>query len=56
MIRTINFGEVPIRRTHKIGERLADIALSGDGHVEIRKDYATQQPFAVLFDDDWNEL
>lgn len=56
MIKTIEFGQVPIRRTHKIGERMANIELSDDGYAEIRKDCTTQQPFAVLFDENWNEL
>ena len=55
-IRTLDFGDVPIRRHHNIGTWLRDIDLSGEGHAEIRKDTITQQPFAVLFDEEWNEL
>lgn len=59
-IRTIDFGLVPIRRTHTEGKHYADIELAYDGteaaFAEIRVDYTTNQPFAVLFDGDWNQL
>lgn len=55
-IRTLDFGRVPIRRTHKIGTLLAVIELSDDGYAEIRKDDYTQQPFAVLLDEELNEI
>lgn len=55
-VDTLDFGRVPIRRTHKNGETLQCIELSNTGYAEIRKDYTTQQPFAVLFDDNWGEI
>ena len=55
-INTIDFGCVPIRRTHKDGKTKADIEISGGGHAEIRTDYRTNQPFSVLFNEDWMEL
>ena len=59
-IDTINFGRVPVRRTHTDGKHLADIELSDNGTNESfgdgRSDYNTNQPFAVLFDKEWNEL
>lgn len=54
-INTIDFGYVPIRKTYKEGNRIADIELSDGDNAEIRLDYRTNQPFAVLFDGDWNE-
>lgn len=54
-IQTIDFGLVPIRRHHNYGKWLADIEMSDGNHAEIRCDTVTQQPFAVLFDADWNE-
>ena len=59
-IDTIDFGRVPVRRTHTDGKHLADIELSDNGtnesFAEVRSDYNTNQPFAVLFDNDWNQL
>jgi hypothetical protein len=54
-IKTLDFGFVPIRKTHKEGRLLANIELT-DGNAEVRADYKTEQPFAVLFDDNWNEI
>ena len=60
VVKTIDFGEVPIRRTHTEGKHYADIELSDNGteeaFAEIRIDYRTNQPFAVLFDGNWNQL
>lgn len=53
-INTLNFGCVPIRRTHIEGKHYADIELSDGDNAEIRIDYRTNQPFAVLFDGNWN--
>lgn len=55
-VRTIDFGEVPIRRSFTDGEEQAWIELSGDEFVSIRLDPRTNQPFAVLFDEDCNQL
>lgn len=59
-VNTIDFGFVPIRKTHTQGKYLKDIELSDDGteakFAEIRLDYKTNQPFAVLFDSNWIKL
>lgn len=61
-VRTLNFGCVPIRKNplYTDGKHYADIELSdvGDDAVfaEIRLDFRTNQPFAVLFDGNWNQL
>jgi len=59
-IKTIDFGEVPVRKTHTEGIHCADIELSDVGDnicfAEIRTDYKTNQPFAVLFDGDWKPI
>lgn len=55
-ILTIDFGEVPIRKTYTVGETVAEIELSDGAYAEIRRDYRTYQPFAVLFDKDWKEI
>lgn len=55
-VTTIDFGEVPIRKTYKDGATVATIELAGGGFAEIRTDNRTNQPFAVLFNEDWNEL
>lgn len=54
-IRTIDFGFVPVRRTHTEGTHYADIELADGDNAEIRIDYRTNQPFAVLFDGEWNQ-
>lgn len=54
-INTIDFGRVPIRKTHTDGKHLADIKLSDGDNTEVRSDYSTNQPFAVLFDGNWNQ-
>lgn len=53
---TIDFGEVPIRKTYTEGEEQAWIELSDSGFASIRLDPRTNQPFAVLFDDNCNQL
>lgn len=60
-IETIDFGRVPIRKTHTEGRWYDNIELSGVGEdgacfAEIRVDYRTNQPFAVLFDADWKAI
>ena len=59
-IRTLDFGYVPIRRTYTEGKHLQVIELADNGteecFAEIKSDYRTNQPFAVLFDKDWNQL
>ena len=59
-VDTIDFGRVPIRKTHTDGIYCASIELSDNGtkeaFAEIRTDYKTNQPFAVLFDEEWNQL
>ena len=55
-VRTIDFGEVPIRRTYTEGEEQVWIELSDSGFASIRLDSRTNQPFAVLFDENCNQL
>lgn len=55
-IRTIDFGDVAIRKTFKEGRAIATIEIAGGGFAEIRLDNKTNQPFAVLFDENWNEM
>ena len=59
-VNTLDFGRVPIRRTHTDGKAQAWIALSdnatNEAYAEIRLDYKTNQPFAVLFDKDCKQL
>lgn len=55
-VRTIDFGEVPIRRSFTDGEEQAWIELSDDGFASIRLDPRTNQPFAVLFDENCNQI
>ena len=60
-VETIDFGRVPIRKTHTDGRWCADVELANDGtdeayFAEIRADYRTNQPFAVLFDADWRAI
>lgn len=43
-------------RTLDFGEEQAWIELSGDGYASIRLDPRTNQPFAVLFDENCNQL
>lgn len=52
-VKTINFGYVPIRKNFIEGRHLADIELSDGDNAEIRADYRTEQPFAVIFDGNW---
>jgi hypothetical protein len=55
-IKTLDFGYLPIRKTHTEGRHLTDIELSDGTNAEVRSDWTTNQPFAVLFDEDWNPL
>ena len=59
-INTIDFGRIPVRKTHTDGRHLKDIELSDNGsevkYADVRADYQTEQPFAVLFDGEWNQL
>lgn len=59
-LETIDFGSVPIRKTYTDGRHYADIELAstkkGEAFAEIRVDPRTNQPFAVLFDEDWNQI
>lgn len=62
VIKTIDFGVVPVRTNSKftMGNVMATIDLTdrGDGvaFASIRSDFVTQQPFAVLLDDDLKEI
>ena len=47
-VKTLDFGYVPIRRTHTDGEEMAYLDLSFGGCASIRKDPITNQPFAVI--------
>lgn len=53
-IRTLDFGNVVIRKTYIEGNYVSDIQLSDGDHAEIRTDFLTGQLFAVLFDENWN--
>lgn len=61
-IKTIDFGYVPIRRNHTLGENIGFITLSGNPkkpnevYVDIRTDLRTNQPFAVILDAELNEV
>lgn len=55
-VRTIDFGNVPIRKNFTEGEEQSWIELSGSGFASIRLDPRTNQPFAVLFDEDCNQM
>lgn len=55
-ISTISYGVLPIRRTHMEGKRIDLIELAISGYAEIRIDTMTQQPFAVLLDDNFQEV
>ena len=55
-VKTIDFGNVEIRKTFTEGNHIADIELSGNGFAEIKTDYLTGKLFAVLFDYNWNQL
>ena len=55
-IKTVDFGTVPVRQHHCYGNHLADIDLTEGGFAEIRSDVQTNQPFAVLFDKEWNQI
>lgn len=55
-IRTLDFGDVVIRKTFTDGEEMAFIELSDSGFASIRKDPNTNQPFAVIFDENCNQV
>ena len=61
-IRTIDFGYVPIRRRYTEGENIGFIELSADPkkpnevYADIRADFRTNQPFAVILDAELNEV
>lgn len=59
-IETIDFGFVPVRRRFTDGRHYQDIEITPNNGLEcfaeIRTDYSTNQPFAVLFDKDWNQI
>lgn len=59
-IKTIDFGYVPIRKTYNDGVHYQDITIDSyndnECFGEIRIDFGTQQPFVVLFDNNWNEI
>ena len=51
-VRTLDFGYVPVRRNFTDGEEMAWIELSDKGYASIRTDPRTNQPFAVIFDEE----
>ena len=59
-IQTIDYGSVPVRKTHTDGRYYGQVELADNGDdacfAEIRVDYRTNQPFAVLFDKDWKPI
>lgn len=60
VLDTIDFGRVPIRKTYTDGRYYASIEIiscdTRECFAEIRVDYGTNQPFAVLFDEDWQQI
>ena len=54
-VKTLDFGNVEIRKKYTGGKWIADIQLSDGDHAEIRTDYLTGKLFAVLFDENWNQ-
>lgn len=61
-VRTLDFGLVPIRKTHTEGVIQKVIDLSYDPthptefYAYIKTDFRTNQPFAVLADENMNEI
>lgn len=59
-VDTIDFGRVPVRKNFTEGIEQAVIDLADNGtnecYASIRYDYRTNQPFAVLLDEDLNEI
>ena len=59
-VKTIDFGDVPIRKTHTEGIEQALIELSSykpeEAYASIRTDLRTNQPFAVLLDENLKEI
>jgi hypothetical protein len=61
-VRTIDFGDVPVRRNHTLGDSIGFITLSGNPkkpnevYADIRADLRTNQPFAVILDAELNEV
>ena len=59
-LNTIYFGIVPIRKSHTDGRFYASIEIASyndrECFAEIRTDYRTNQPFAVLFDENWQQI
>ena len=53
--KTVDFGNVEIRKSFTEGNHIADIELSGNEFAEIKTDYLTGKLFAVIFDSDWNQ-
>lgn len=47
-VRTIDFGDVQIRRNYTEGIRITEIELSDGTWAVIKTDYKTNQPFAVI--------
>lgn len=55
VVRTVRYGEVPIRKKFTDGKVIDCIDLTGDGHADIRVDYRTGELFAVLLNEDFEE-
>ena len=61
-VRTIDFGDVSVRRSHTLGDSIGFITLSGNPkkpnevYADIRTDLRTNQPFAVILDAELNEV
>lgn len=59
-VDTLDFGRVPIRKNFTDGVEDAIIDLADNGtnecYASIRHDYDTNQPFAVLLDEDLEEV
>ena len=59
-VNTLDFGYVPIRKTHTEVKSQQWFILSynwtNEVYAEIRLDYQTNQPFAVLFDKDCKQI
>lgn len=51
LVKTLDFGYIPIRKTHTQGETLQFIELCDGTMGEIKLDYNTNQPFIVLYEE-----
>lgn len=61
-VRTLDFGDVVIRKTHTAGisQKIIDLSYNPEYpreyYADIRTDLRTNQPFAVLLDENLEEV